>query len=278
MASSRSSSGQRRVKKAGEVLRGALGRVLVVALAGAVFAACGEAESPSEPSPQAVATAEAISRDVRIPAAFSTTPTPEDEERETEIVLDGRVFGDGPTGVILAHMRPADQTSWFPLATELAATGDYTVLTFNFRGYEPSTGEKEFNRVDTDLQAALDYMRDELGKRDVLFVGASMGGTAALIVAARDDIGAVVSLSSLAFFQEMDALGTITDVDAAMLFIASEDDIPAMRSLEQFMLQANQPKTQIVHPGKAHGTDLFAEPFADELRSEIVEFLAEHTP
>lgn len=116
---------------------------------------CGDANTTAEPSPEAVDTAEAIARDVRIPSKFSTTPVPEDGEREEEIVLDGRVFGDGPTGVILVHMRPSDQTAWFPYATKLAETGDFTVLTFDFRGYGESTGEKEFDRLDTDLQAEI---------------------------------------------------------------------------------------------------------------------------
>lgn len=244
---------------------------------GALLIACGEAGSPSDPSPQAVDTAEAIARDVKITANFSTTPTPEDAEREVEIVLDGRVFGNGDVGIIFAHMRPADQTSWFPLATRLANSGGYTVLTFNFRGYGESTGEKEFNRVDTDLQAALDYMHDDLGIDRVFLVGASMGGTASLIIAARQPVEGVVALSALAFFQEIDAVDTVGAVKAPKLFLVSEDDVPAMRSLDQFILQAHEPADEEIYPGDAHGTDLFAEPFSADVQQRIIDFIEDHT-
>jgi hypothetical protein len=47
------------------------------------------------------------------------------------VKLAGRVFGDGRVGVVLAHMFPADQTSWWAFARFLAPRG-FTVLTFDF--------------------------------------------------------------------------------------------------------------------------------------------------
>jgi len=240
-------------------------------------AACGDGGITTvEPSPAAVDTAEAIARDVKIDAAYSTTPSPEDDDRDTPIVLDGRVFGDGPTGVILAHMRPADQTSWFPFATRLAETGDYTVLTFDFRGHGVSTGEKEFDRVDTDLQAAYDFMRDDLGLGKVFLVGASMGGTASLLVAQRNPVAGVISISSPAIYQQIDALEHIAGISNPKLFISSEDDLNAARSQEQFWTNAVEPKEQVLYPGNAHGTDLFGAPDAALFEQELFDFLVAH--
>jgi pimeloyl-ACP methyl ester carboxylesterase len=241
-----------------------------------VFVACGEATTNGEPSPEVVDTAEAISRQISIDAPYSTTPAPDDDDRDAPIVLDGRVFGDGDTGVVLAHMRPADQTSWFPLATKLAASGEYTVLTFDFRGFGASTGDKEFDRVDTDLQAALRYMREELGRRRVFLVGASMGGSAALIVAAREPVAGVVSISSPALLQEVDALSVVSRISSPKLFIASDDDLNAERSLEQFWQQATEPKEREVYDGDAHGTDLFASEVAPHFERRIIDFLDAH--
>ncbi len=52
--------------------------------------------------------------------------------------LSGRVFGsdDATAGVVLAHMQPADQTSWYAFAERLGDAG-YRALTFDFRGYCP---------------------------------------------------------------------------------------------------------------------------------------------
>lgn len=241
-----------------------------------VLLACGDGPpSASDPSPAAVDTAEAIARSVTFEAEYSTTPSPDDEERDAPIVLDARVFGDGDTGVILAHMRPTDQQSWFPFATRLAQTGDFTVLTFNFRGFEPSTGDKEFDRIDTDLHAAYAYMRDELGLDRIFLVGASMGGTAALLLAQRQPIAGVVSISSPATFQQIDALEYVADITAPKLFITSEDDLNAARSQEQFWVNAPEPKEQHIYPGNAHGTDLFASEHAADFEQRLMDFLAQ---
>src|SRR3972149_1326741 len=50
--------------------------------------------------------------------------------------LSGRLFkgqNSDAAGVVLAHMYPADQTSWWDYARTLAAEG-YVALTFDFRG------------------------------------------------------------------------------------------------------------------------------------------------
>ena len=59
--------------------------------------ACGDSTTSHEPSPEVVATAEAVSRTVVIAAPISTTPVSGDEE-EDPVVLDARVFGDGRDG------------------------------------------------------------------------------------------------------------------------------------------------------------------------------------
>ena len=44
-------------------------------------------------------------------------------ESRDGVTLEGRLFGDGSTGVVLSHMRPADQRSWFAFANRLADDG-----------------------------------------------------------------------------------------------------------------------------------------------------------
>ena len=248
----------------------------IASIAAALTGACGDGSTTASPSPAAIETAEAMSRKVSFPADYSTTPVPADADRDEAIELQGRVFGDGPTGVILAHMRPADQSSWFPFATKLAATGEYTILTFDFRGYNGSTGEKEFDRVDTDLTAALHYMRDDLGIDKVFLVGASMGGTAALLVAAREPVAGIVSISSPARYQLLDALNTVSLITSPKLFITSEDDVPAQLSEEQLWVQAIEPKDRETFAGDAHGTDLFAAPVGSAFERRLMDFLSSH--
>jgi pimeloyl-ACP methyl ester carboxylesterase len=248
--------------------------LLVVA---AAATSCGET-SPASPSPEAIATAEAVSRVIAIAAPYG--PTPEGES-EPDVALDGRVFGSGPTGVILVHMRPSDQTSWFPFATELAATGEFTVLTFDFRGYGDSSGDKQFDRIEVDLDAAYRYMRDDLALAEIFLVGASMGGTASLVVASRERVAGVVSISSQAEFPPsgqsdvppLDAVEAVAKIRAPKLFITSEDDPPAARSQEELWIAAPPPKSQMVYEGSVHGTDLFQSEHAADFRARLFDFL-----
>jgi fermentation-respiration switch protein FrsA (DUF1100 family) len=238
----------------------------------AIGAGCGD-PTTSTPSPEVVATAEAVARTVSITSPHSTTPEAGDDEQDP-IVLDARVFGRGETGVILSHMRPADQSSWYPFATELAQTGDFTVLTFDFRGYGESTGEKQFDRIDTDLEAAYAYMRDELDIDTIYLVGASMGGTASLVVAARQPVAGVISISSPGQFPPLDAVETVDGIDAPKLFVTAEDDVPAFRSQEDFWEAAGDPKVQHVYDGDEHGTALLDGPHSADLRSRLLDFLS----
>jgi len=241
--------------------------VLVVAtLAGA----CGGSVT-SEPSPEVVATAEAEARPVTITAAAAITPT--SDEPEDPVPLEGRVFGSGDVGVILSHMRLDDQTAWYPFAQELADTGDYTVLTFDFRGFGESTGEKQFDRIDADLTAAYDYMKDELGIDKVFLVGSSMGGTASLVVAASVPVAGVVSISAPGQFPPIDAEMIVGDITEPKLFITSEDDVPQARTQETFWELAREPKQQHVYEGDAHGTALFDSPHGGDLERRILDFL-----
>ena len=186
------------------------------------------------------------------------------------------MFGSGAVGVILAHMRPADQTAWYPFATQLASTGKFTILTFDFRGFGTSTGEKEFDHLDTDLAAAYRYVSEQLGIRTIFLVGASMGGTASLVEAQRVSVAGVVSISSPAQFETLDALHAVETGTIPRLFIASKNDVPAARSSDQFWEHASEPKERQVYPGDAHGTDLFQGNQRLEVEQRVIDFLSSH--
>lgn len=196
---------------------------------------------------------------------------------EDEAILNGRLFGaQNDVLVILSHMRPSDQTAWFSFAQELADNG-YAALTFNFRGYGDSEGEKDFAKLDEDLSAAVRYMGDR-GKRQIFLVGASMGGTTSLVVAAQQDVAGVVAVSAPAQFEDQDALSAVPSVTVPKLFIASEEDAPAL-SFDELLEAAGEPKESETYTGKAHGTDLLQpdqSEHAAAVQERILQFLREH--
>ena len=56
----------------------------------------------------------------------------------------------------------------------------------------------------------------------------------------------------------------------------SEDDLPAMRSLDMLWPEAVAPKEQALFEGDAHGTDLFAALVAEDFEERLTDFLDAH--
>jgi pimeloyl-ACP methyl ester carboxylesterase len=201
------------------------------------------------------------------------------------VALEGRVFGDGTTGVVLAHMRPADQRSWFGFARRLADQG-YLVLTFDFRGYCPggvggcSSGELEISELWRDVAGAIDQVRSE-GATDVALVGASMGGTASLVTAAERgaDVDVVVTLSAPI---SIDGLSVdpvlLQQVSANKLFLAGVGDAAAAADAEELYATSPPPKRVEIVPADDHGTDLLTGPQGEVVRRTIETYLAQFAP
>ena len=129
---------------------------LLLAVLGLILAACGGDEEKPHPTPPS-----GVSQAVSFQTADGLT-------------IHGHLFGSGEKLVILCHMRPSDQTSWYGFAEELAKAG-YSALTFDFRGYGESEGKKELSKIDLDVEAAIASMREQ-GLRLDLPGGRQHGG------------------------------------------------------------------------------------------------------
>jgi dienelactone hydrolase len=194
--------------------------------------------------------------------------------------LEGRVFGDGSSGVVLSHMRPSDQTSWFRFATRLADAG-YLVLTFDFRGYCPggeggcSQGSRDIAAMWQDVVGAIEFVRSR-GATSVSLVGASMGGTASLVAASREgvDVRAVIALSAPASIEGLVVDGALlSKVSVGKLFIAGVGDAVAASDAESLFAQSPPPKRVEIVPADDHGTDLLTGSQAEVVRRLIETFL-----
>jgi len=190
-------------------------------------------------------------------APVSTRPSPKVRfvkfKTRDGLTLSGRLFGDGPVGVILAHMYPADQKSWSPTARTLSEQG-YTVLTFDFRGYGLSGGVKDIPKIDIDMQAALEYLRRTNSK--IFLVGASMGGTAALKTATQTRVAGIAVASAPAEFMGLES-GSTKNIKGPKLFMATGGDFTAPETARRFYNEADEPREIQILPGADHGTDMF---------------------
>jgi len=201
------------------------------------------------------------------------------------VKLAGRVFGDGQVGVVLAHMFPADQTSWWAFARVLAQNG-FTVLTFDFRGYCPggvagcSEGERDVAAMWQDVLGAVDFMMAR-GLVRVMLVGASMGGTASLIAAAQPGVPvvAIVALSAPQSFEGLTADRTVLgNVTAAKLFVAGNSDPTGAATAAQAMYEESPPPKQVeIFTSSDHGTDLLTGNQSGRVQTLIMGYLEQHS-
>jgi dienelactone hydrolase len=203
------------------------------------------------------------------------------------VELSGRLFGpDGATaGVVLAHMLPSDQTSWYAFAERLGDAG-YRALTFDFRGYCPggdggcSGGEKSVTAAWQDVQGAVAFLREQ-GVQRVGLVGASMGGTASLIVAGQpgSQIDAVAALSAPASIEGLTVTPEVLQqLTAAKLFLAGNGDTAAAQTAQDFFNTSLQPKRVQIFPSNDHGTDLLTGNQSENSRTLLLSWLQQYLP
>lgn len=192
-------------------------------------------------------------------------------DTEDGVQLSGHIFGSGDVGVVLSHMRPADQESWWPFARVLKDKG-YQVLAYDFRGYRDSQGEVDIDSIDKDVQAALDFLKSK-GASKVFLIGASMGGTASLKVASREEVAGVVTLSAPPVIEDLDAREDVRAISAPKLFMAAREDGFYARSVELFDQTASDPKERQIVDGDAHGTNMLSGDSGPRVQGLIADFL-----
>jgi pimeloyl-ACP methyl ester carboxylesterase len=163
---------------------------------------------------------------------------------------------------------------WAPFARTLSRRG-YLTLAFDFRGYgrsqEPPRGAS--SRLAADVIAAARKSRS-LGAKKVVVVGASMGGTAAIVAAAnaRTVIDGVIPVSASRGFGRMNAEAAARRLQVPVLYLAGDED-PGFADDARFLYEATatpDKKLELLDSGN-HGVHLAAEPGA---RSLIESFVA----
>ena len=213
----------------------------------------------------------------------TATPTPAENSKlvsfgtKDNLILYGMLFGQGDVGVVLAHMFPADQTSWWEFAGTLADEG-YLALAFDFRGYGQSDGDMHIELIDRDVEAAVDYLRSQ-GASTVFLAGASMGGTASLKVAARqsDGVRGVVSLSTPIDFRGISV--TEERIQVPVLLMAADGDGSAIESLNNMIatgVVGPLAERMVYEKSEDHGTNLLKGKHGEAVRDRILSFLQAH--
>ena len=143
--------------------------------------------------------------------------------------LVGHRFGGARPGAkpvaVLAHMSNGSLCDWLPEARRLVARGIWA-FAFDFRGHGSSEGTQRLGRLGLDVAAAVKTVRG-LGARQVVVVGASLGGIAAVVGAATitPPLAGVASVSGPALIPgRLDARPFVPRLRVPALFVASRGD------------------------------------------------------
>jgi pimeloyl-ACP methyl ester carboxylesterase len=185
-------------------------------------------------------------------------------------VLAGRELGERTkrVAVVLAHGASTDMTSWYAPMDEVAAAG-YRVLAFDSRGVGDSSGDASTDpqaRVE-DIEAVIRHAR-RTGAEHVVIAGSSLGAQAALLVAARGGVDAVVGVSPAT------VPPGATTITAPAFFVAAEGDTGPAANARGLGRELGRRATIV--DGSVHGADLFADQPA--ATRALVAFLREAVP
>lgn len=191
------------------------------------------------------------------------------------VILRGFLFGTGRTAVLLAHQQGGDQRGWLPFARILAGRGLLT-LTFDFEGHGKSDGTPDPRRMDGDIAAAASFLRG-YGADRIFLVGADLGGTAALRLAAREPVAGVVGLSAPLAARGLSVEAQIGRITAPLLLVAGEGDAESAGAARALAARARAPAALRIVPGRQRGADLLSGPSGPKVTAALLTFFANPT-
>src|SRR6266568_2194244 len=181
-------------------------------------------------------------------------------------------IGTGRVAVILAHQSSGSLCQWWPYARSLAAR--FRVVAFDFDGLGASLpGDGNYPG---EVAGAAEWARDH-GARRIVLMGASMGGTAVMVAAARlgGGIAGVIDLSGPADFAGLHALGAARRVRVPALFgygtldLGFASDVRHVRAAT-----AARDKPVVAVRSQDHGVDLVSPEIGyAEVRAAVLRFI-----
>jgi alpha-beta hydrolase superfamily lysophospholipase len=169
--------------------------------------------------------------------------------------------GTGPVGIVLAHQGMSNLCGWIAFVPTLVEAG-YRVLAFDFR----ANGRSEYPsdpvdrlELDRDLEAAIARIRDD-GATNVILLGASMGGAAAVQNGAALDVDGIISMSGTHLWPGfgINHPDSLPELKVPFLMVVSREDPAAPLAEAQDIVAAigSTDKTLIALDGSAHGWSL----------------------
>jgi alpha/beta superfamily hydrolase len=194
------------------------------------------------------------------------------------VTLHGTLYGQGPAGIILAHMYTDSQVSWQPFAQTLSAQG-YRVLTFDLRGYGESEGERNPAAAVEDLMGAVAFMKQN-AFQPLVVIGEGISGSAAIRAAAQETSIAAIAVISAprAFPPNATEQLAVTDADLAALivpslWIATRNDLTHNVEEMQALAGGTDKEIWIYEGSSVQGTVILEGADGDDLERRLIAFV-----
>lgn len=161
--------------------------------------------------------------------------------------VQGTLLGDGACGVVFAHGVGFDRKSWLPQARSLAEQG-YTCLTIDLNLDDRSTTPEY-------VLAAIRYLRQRVGMKNVVLIGASAGANAVVRANAQAKSGTIAGTLALSPGKSADSA---SGMQGWKLFVVSKGDKQRfVGTTKQMHENAPNPKRYEEISGSAHGQHVF---------------------
>lgn len=182
-------------------------------------------------TPAPTATAEVPAPAATPVKAEAGAPSPCQVKGDTALLVPGPQgsktytleVGKGPKAVVLLHMSETNHCDWMPFARRLAKAGAHVYLPELRSEALGKLGQSDEYDPRIDVVAMSAYARGK-GARELILVGASMGGTTALTAAKEVHADRVAALSAPTIFKAMDAETAIKELDVPTLIMAASGD------------------------------------------------------
>jgi pimeloyl-ACP methyl ester carboxylesterase len=193
--------------------------------------------------------------------------------------LSAARFGTGRTVLVLLHQIDGDGLcGWIPFAG-LAAQRGFTALAIDMCGWGESQCSDAFDFDATaQVSAAVDWARRDNPRRRVVLVGASMGGSRAVLAAGdRLPIDAYVDVSGPANWDTKDLVDVADQIRAPGLLVYAREDDPAAFTAARTVAQRSGGTFQQVPRG--HGYEILLDESGQNLSRfgrEVLRFAARH--
>jgi hypothetical protein len=194
--------------------------------------------------------------------AFTLTPAPLPTGREIVFgesggtKLNGTLYGEGETAIILANMSVGGEQQWDPFVAAVDKQ-KFTTVTFTYRNIDD---------VGQDMDLILGWLKEE-GFARVMCIGASLGTRACSTLAREPEIAGMVLIAGSVHH------ASVADATYPKLFISGALD-PWAFDIQTGYEQAAEPRELVLfEDNRAHGTDLFRSKDAGAFLTLLIDFV-----